>query len=210
MDKVLSDRLIFWMAILLTMIFISNVIYFKTNNKSVYKEEYVNRVDPDILQDYFPTRPMKKIFKNESKNESFTHLVDLVKDGKVQIKQIDRLSKVVMVYSVDDEYIRLIYTKELKDNRVGGDFIQDLVTNRNDIILMSPIEEGSSWADDDGGRYEIIKKDAMVKTPAGTFQAVLVKYTNDEFTVKEYYAKDIGLIKIVVNNFEVFDLVNIQ
>lgn len=209
MDKVLSDRLIFWMVIILTMVFISNIIYFKTSSKSVYKED-VDKVNLETLLDYFPTRTMKKIFKNESKNETFTHLVDFVKDGMVQIKQIDRLSKVVMVYRLDDESIRLVYTKELKDDRVGMDYTKDIIPNRNDIILMSPIEVGISWTDDDGGRYEIIKKDAIIKTPAGSFQTLLVKYTNEEFTVKEYYAKDIGLVKIVVNNFDAFDLVNIQ
>lgn len=209
MDKVLSDRLIFWMVIILTMVFISNIIYFKTSSKSVYKED-VDKVNLETLLDYFPTRTMKKIFKNESKNETFTHLVDFVKDGTVQIKQIDRLSKVVMVYRLDNESIRLVYTKELKDDRVGMDYTKDIIPNRNDIILMSPIEVGISWTDDDGGRYEIIKKDAITKTPAGSFQTLLVKYTNEEFTVKEYYAKDIGLVKIVVNNFDAFDLVNIQ
>lgn len=206
MDKVLSDRIIFWMALVLIVVFIANIVYFKTNSKSVYKED----ASGDTLENYFPNKKMKKIFKNESKNETFTHVVDYVKDGKVQIKQIDRLSKVVMVYDLGNESIRLIFTKLLDDNSYGEDYTKDLVANRDDIILKAPILEGTSWGDDDEGRYEIIKIGSIVETPAGSFETVIVKYTNNDFTVKEYYAKDIGLVKILVNNYDAFELVNIQ
>ncbi|TJX13249.1 hypothetical protein E9840_10270 [Tissierella creatinini] len=202
MDKVLSDRLIFWMVIIFITIFFANIIYIKNIGRPVHN------INVEELQNYFPNRTMNKMFKNESKNETFTHLVDFVKDGKVQIKQIDKLAKVVMVYSLDNDAIRLVYTKNLDSKNIGIDYTQDLVANRNDIIIMSPIQEGTRWWDDDGGLYEIINKDAVVETPAGRFQTLVVKYINDDFTVKEYYAEDIGLVKIVVNNFDTFELVN--
>ncbi len=202
MEKVLSDRLIFWMVIVLITIFFANIIYIKNIGRPVYNDNV------EELQNYFPNRTMNKIFKNESKNETFTHLVDFVKDGKVQIKQIDKLAKVVMVYILDKDAIRLVYTKNLDNKNIGIDYTQELVANRNDIIIMSPIQEGTRWWDDDGGLYEIIKKDAVVETPAGRFETLVVKYINDNFTVKEYYAEDIGLVKIVVNNFDTFELVN--
>ncbi len=201
MDKVVSDRLILWLGILLAIIIFGNITYIRSNHREVYKDSSEESLD------YFPNKAMNKVFKNEGKNEYFTHLVDYVFNGKIQIKQIDKNTKMVMVYSIEDEAIRLVFTKELDNKTFGVDYTHDLVPNRDDIIIKAPVREGTKWRDDEGGTYEIIKKDAEVMTPAGAFEAIIIKYTNDDFTVKEYYAKNIGLVKIVINNYEAFELV---
>jgi len=159
---------------------------------------------------YFPNKKMVKTFNKTPNEEGFIHIVDKIKDGRVQIKQVDSQTRVVMIYSISADSIKLIYTKELGYDDFEDDYIEDLIPNRDDFILKSPIEIGTNWSDGDGGIYEIIKTNAVVETPAGTFEAIVVRYTNDEFTVKEYYAKDIGLIKIIVNNFGEYELIQIK
>jgi len=115
-----------------------------------------------------------------------------------------------MVYDISADYIKLIYTEEVANKEFKEDYIEDLIPNRMDIILKAPIEIGTNWRDDDGGIYEIIKINALADTPAGTFETLVVRYTNDDFTVKEYYAKDIGLVKIILNNYGVYELIQIS
>lgn len=201
-DKLLTHKIMFWILILI--IIISTFLVIGTNTKPSFK------LDVKEPLNYFPYKKMKKIFKNESNNEFFIHFVDFVKEGKVHIKQVDRLSRVLMVYDIGPDSIRLVFTRELDDKSFEVDYSQALIPNRDDIILMYPVQEGTKWSDNDGGIYEIIKKNALVKTPVGTFKTVVVKYANDDFKVKEYYAKDIGLVKIVVNNFDAFELVSYE
>ena len=204
-DKLLTHKIMFWILILIIMIIIiSTLLVIRTNTKPSFN------LDVKEPLNYFPYKKMKKIFKNESNNEFFIHFVDLIKEGRVHIKQVDRLSRVLMVYDIGPDSIRLVFTRELDDKTFEVDYGQGLLPNRDDIILMSPVQEGTHWSDNDGGIYEIIKKNAVVKTPAGTFKTVVVKYANGDFTVKEYYAKDIGLVKIVVNNFDAFELVSYE
>lgn len=204
MEKVLSDRLIFWIVLIIVAILISTIIFIRSNSKQAVKENAGEMIK------YFPNRRMTKIFKNGSENEGFTHIVDKVKGGKVQIKQVDLLTRVVMVYDVSENDIRLVYTKEVGNNEYEDDYINGLIPNRDDIVIKAPIAVGTRWVDDDEGIYEIIKTDAVVQTPAGEFDAIIVKYTNDDFTVKEYYAEGIGLIKIVVNNYGVYEVQQIS
>lgn len=203
MEKVLSDKFIMWIIIIVFSLFISTIFLIRSNTKVAFNEEIANQ----IL--YFPNKKMTKIFKKDSENEGFTHIVDKIKDSKIQIKQVDLLTRVVMVYDVSDDFVKLIYTKEVGTEEFKEDYIDELIPNREDIILMSPIEVGTNWSDGDGGIYEIIKTNAIVNIPAGTFETVIVKYTNKDFTVKEYYAMNVGLVKIVVNNFSVYELVQI-
>ena len=114
------------------------------------------------------------------------------------------MTRTVLVYDVTGDSIRLVYTEEVGNDGFEKDYISNLVPNREDTILKSPVEAGTKWMDDDGGQYEIIKTKALVETNAGDFETVVVRYTNKDFTVKEYYAQDIGLVKIVVNNYGEF------
>lgn len=185
-------RLLLYLIILL--IFISLILFFLPSQDGPW--------------DYFPQDQMVKTFRNQLNNEEFTHIIDKIKDNKIQIKQVDGQANVVMVYDLSDHMIRLVYTSEEKEFK--DDYISNFKANRNDIIIKSPLELGTYWTDNIGGVYEIIGTNSMVKTPAGEFETLLVEYENDGFRVREYYAKDIGLVKIVINNYLVSELVHIE
>lgn len=155
---------------------------------------------------FYPEKYMVKEFIGGSQNNKFSQIVEYVKHGKVQIRQIDVITNVIMIYDVSPEYIKLIFTKELDKEDLSDDYIDELIPNREDFILKAPIVIGTKWHDEAGGTFEIIKTNAIVDLPVGKFETVVVKYKNDEFTVKEYYARNVGLVKIIINNYEVYEL----
>jgi len=204
MGKKVNQKLVVWIIIFVILILVSLFATAKLINSSRGEEETIAPIP------YYPNENMVKIFKNNSEDVGFTQIVDMVKQGKIQIKQVDLLTRVVMVYDISADYIKLIYTEEVANNEFKEDYIESLIPNRMDIVLKAPIEIGTNWEDNDGGIYEIIKINAIVDTPAGTFETVVVRYTNDDFTVKEYYAKNIGLVKIIFNNYGVYELIQIS
>lgn len=158
--------------------------------------------------DYFPDSIMVKYFEGELENDEFIQIIDKVEDDKIQVKQINDNSKIVMVYDLTDTMIRLVYTYQ--GDEISDDYISNLEENRDDIIIKGPLKVGNSWDDNSGGVYEITEMDIIVRTPAGGFEALLVEYNNDQLNIKEYYAKEIGLIKIVINNYIINELVGIE
>lgn len=197
MEKAINSRLIIWVVVGVVVILIMYGLFLKLNR---------TRNHHNIQLLYYPTKCMTKIFKNSTHNESITHIVDKIADGKVQIRQIDLHSRAVLIYDVTGDSIKLVYATDVGNNEFEDDYITNLVPSREDIVIKAPIEVGTKWIDDDGGEYEIIKTNALIETNAGSFETVVVKYTNDDFTVKEFYAENIGLVKIVVNNFNEFTL----
>lgn len=159
---------------------------------------------------YFPNETMIKVFKDENGNEGFKHIVDRIEDNRVQIKQVDTSNRVAMVYEIADEHIKLIFTEQVGTEGFKEDYIADLRPNRDDIIIKGPIEVGTIWYDDLGGYYEIIERNTMVKTSLGNFESLVVRYANEEFIIKEYYSKGLGLVKIEVNNFPGYQLEGID
>lgn len=204
MDKEQYLKLGLWILISAFVIIVSLLAARNMIRASKIKDEIASRIP------YYPSETMTKIFKNEATNDGFTQIVELIQGNKIQIKQVDSLTRVIMVYEVSDENIKLVFTKEMVDTDSGRNFIEALVPEKEDIIIQSPLEVGTQWFDGDGGKYEIIKTDAIVKIGLDTFETIVVKYTNRDFTVKEYYAKDIGLVKIIVNNYGVYELVQIN
>lgn len=158
--------------------------------------------------DYFPDSIMVKYFEGELENDEFIQIIDKVEDDKIQVKQINDNSKIVMVYDLTDTMIRLVYTYQ--GDEISDDYISNLEENRDDIIIKGPLKVGNSWDDNSGGVYEITEMDIIVRTPADGFEALLVEYNNDQLNIKEYYAKEIGLIKIVINNYIINELVGIE
>lgn len=158
---------------------------------------------------YFPSKKMVKTFKGNLNNDEFIQLVDRLEGEKIQIKQIDSHTKVAMVYEISKHMVSLVYSQEV-NNGFKDDYISNLKVNRDNIIIKTPLTIGTSWRDDIGGVYQIVEMDSIVKSPGGIFKTMVIEYTNDEFFVREHYAKDIGLVKIIINNYLVNELVNLE
>jgi uncharacterized lipoprotein YehR (DUF1307 family) len=64
-----------------------------------------------------------------------------------------------------------------------------------EVVLMEPIEEGTTWQLGDGSTRTITGVDVDVETPAGDYKCVEVVTEGENATTTDYYAKDVGLVK---------------
>ncbi len=168
----------------------------------IYKSS-IDKVDSLSMEvdDFFPKQVMTKKFSGGFENEGFTHTIDKIENGKLQIKQTDSAMPTILVYEISKESIKLIYSQEIHDIKFGENYIENIESNRKDIIIKAPIKKGTKWTDEEG-KYEITGVDVEITTPAGDFNTLEVTFTRNDFEVKRYYAKDIGLVKSIIDGLE--------
>lgn len=159
--------------------------------------------------EYFPKEIMTKKFSGGFENEGFTHIIDKIEDGKIQIKIQDTGMNMITVYKISQDQISLIYTLENTNTSEEIDF-ENLIENKKDVIIKSPIKKGSKWMDDKNGKYEITGVNIEVNTPAGKFDTIEVTYKNNDFEIKRYYAKNIGLVKNIYNHELTDELIDLE
>lgn len=196
--KIRSDMvkkpILFIVVILLTLSLIS-CSKSKSLNKA-FTAEKQEIVSDSILTiaDYFPVREntMKEYEGIGNEFAEKKTFVEFYEDGKVQIKEENPGTTFVRVLEYKDGELREIYAE--------GEFyhIENMLnanTNRNNILLKEPIEIGNSWTNDDGSIKEITSLNERVETSSGTYEAleVTTRYQSGDI-LKEYYAKDIGLV----------------
>lgn len=161
------------------------------------------------LREYFPTIKMTKEFSGGYENAGFSHTVDRVENDKIQIKQWDTGTGVVLVYKVTENDIRLIYSKE--GDMLLENYIEDIEPNRDEIILKSPLKVGTKWIDDRGGSYEITGVNVRVFTRIGMFYAMEVTtYKNSRLQFKSYYVKNLGLVKRKIKGYKDASLIKLK
>jgi len=71
-------------------------------------------------------------------------------------------------------------------------------TEEGEILLMEPIVVGTSWTLEDGSTRSITSVSAAVSTPSGDYEAVVEVTTEGTNNAsRQYYAKGMGLVKVV-------------
>lgn len=148
------------------------------------------------VQDYFPRVPMEKEFSGGFENAGYTHRIDYIMGDKVQLIQEDTGARMVMIHEVSPEGIKQVFRKQIDEEPVGINYIEGFVPNHEGVLLKAPIQVGTKWNDDDGGQYEITKVNKRVTTPAGKYDTIEVTFIKEDFKVKRYYAKEIGLVMV--------------
>lgn len=164
------------------------------------------------VKDFIPSKPMIKVFKNQSNSPSRIDFVDIVSENKVQIRSISSNNKKlkiktlgksfdisgnIKVYEKIDEYFRLIYM-----NLGIGPLSESYINEPQDmdlIFLKGPLKKGNKW-NNELENFEITAVNVKVKTSIGEFQAIEVKHEQGSESVKLYYAMGIGLVKIGSEN----------
>lgn len=162
------------------------------------------------VKNYFPKRTMTKHFSGGYENGGFTHTVDMIVKDKVQVKQMDTGTGVILVYQISDSDIRLVFSREVPDGGFKENYIETLEANTDEIILKAPLELGNSWTDNEDGKFEITGVNVQVKTPAGRFDTVEVTFTRGDFEVRRYYASDLGLVKSSIKGYGKDELIKIE
>lgn len=120
----------------------------------------------------------------------------------MQITSNNGGTQVVTVLELADGELREVFTRpetyfreNMLEKTASGD-----AANQLDILLKEPFEVGNSWMNASGVPSEITNLiSAQIETPMGNFEALEVTTTYEASTTKDYYVKDMGLVKRVTD-----------
>ncbi len=165
-----------------------------------------NFVTVTKVSDFFPAGQVTKVFSGGFENQGMKQRVLSIQNNQVQILQEDSGTSLILVYEVTSDQIRLIFSEE---EHYTTEKLGHFLSNRNNVILKAPLEVGTKWDSDHGGYWAITAIDIYVKTPAGTYKAVEVTFSYDEYETKYYFAKGLGIIK-TVSDFATTELIEVK
>jgi len=131
----------------------------------------------------------------------YTYYIEYVGDGIMQ-RRIDGMNEtIVEVLQFDEKSISLVYTESRYNRREN---LMDSKSNIDSLWIGKPLAKGVKWSSTEmpmeyKASTEVTAVDIEVTVPYGTFNAIeLTKvYEESDFSVKEYYAKGVGLIKTI-------------
>lgn len=149
------------------------------------------------LRTYFPlTQGSSWEYEGEG-NEyaSFTREVLFAEGNRGQIWENNGGTASTAVFETSADAVTRI--NSLPETYEPGNMLRQ-EPKENTPILKAPLEVGNKWTKD-GVDREIVALDAVVSSPAGTFEDCLkIKITNTEApeaVVYEYYKQNVGLVK---------------
>lgn len=155
------------------------------------------------IEEYFPILENVKYVYEGMGNEyaSYNVITEYVEGNKVQQRVDNGGTVIARVYEVKDGKItRLLNRGEMYDS-------ENLLSEKDEeeIILMEPLEEGTSWSLEDGSVRQITNISSKVSTTIGEYEAIEVMTERLNSINIDYYAKNVGLVKSVFNSegFEV-------
>ncbi|HAS79943.1 MAG TPA: hypothetical protein DCR90_03435 [Fusobacteriaceae bacterium] len=146
------------------------------------------------VKDYMPSKPMVKVFDGEFNEAKHIDVIDKIDGEFYQKKNIDINSLGVLVYHVDKDSYKLIYTEGetnlLKDNYI------DEKSNTNLVLLRTPIKKGVSWINDDKSTYKILSVDEKIDFMGKKIKTIKLRYRKDEDEYYLYFSKGLGIVAI--------------
>ncbi|SHO44387.1 GerMN domain-containing protein [Anaerocolumna xylanovorans] len=163
------------------------------------QEEEGNKAN---VLDYFPYRENKQYFYEGEGNEyasfwSYTDYQD--KDsGRIQLRTDNGGTETVQVIEGNSSSIAIIVSKE--ENYYRDNLLKINSVEEPEVLLMGPLEKGTEWTLADGRKRYISDMEKEISVPLGKFTAIEVTTEENGGEMKEYYAKDIGLIKREYNS----------
>jgi hypothetical protein len=149
------------------------------------------------IPDYFPYRENKQYFYEGEGNEyaafwSYEDYQD--KDsGRIQLRIDNGGTQTVQVMEGNSLSIAIIVTRE--ENYYRDNILKINSVEEPEILLTEPLKKGTKWTLPDGRKRYISDTEKEISVPLGTFTAIEVTTEEKGGKTKEYYAKDIGLIK---------------
>lgn len=145
--------------------------------------------------DFFPLeKDVHMVYKGTGNEYApFETYVDFVKDKVVQLRNINDGTTLAIVYMLDESGLKKVFSR-------GETYFRYDFTSMNsgeELLIKEPVEVGNSWSLEDGAKRSITGIDVAVTTPLKEFKALEVTTEWQDSTVKDYYVKDIGLVKSV-------------
>lgn len=162
------------------------------------KDAANDKGQPPTIQEYFPMKENTGYIYEGKGNEYAAYDVfnDYIAEGRVQ-QRIDNGGTVVArVIELKSGSLTQLLSK-------GEAYYRENLLKATDIkveiLLMEPLEKGTTWTLDDSRVRMITNTSADVSTPSGDYEAIEVTTKGPNETSIEYYAKDVGLVKSVFN-----------
>ena len=123
---------------------------------------------------------------------TFDVYVDYVSDDTIQFRTNNGGSELIEVIKKNsDNLTRNLFRGEVyyRENLTSKEDVD------KDIILKDPVKKGTTWALPEGGNRTITDVEVSVSTPIGNYDTIEVTTSGNDGETKEYYAKDLGLVK---------------
>ncbi|TYQ17982.1 UNVERIFIED_CONTAM: sporulation and spore germination protein [Acetivibrio alkalicellulosi] len=192
----------FLLVCILTMIFLTGCngddlqpepqVTEKTDTEKADNENEDNQ-DTLTVAEIFPFEPniyMKYIGEGNEYAEYDTY-VDYIGQDVMQVRSRTAGTTMAFVYTIEDGAVKLVFSKEETYYRYNYTDYR----NMEEIIIMEPIREGTSWILEDGKTRSITAVDKEIEVKAGRYSVVEVTTEDENFITRKYYASGIGQIK---------------
>lgn len=146
------------------------------------------------VQEYFPIQKNIKCNYEGLGNEYayFNVFIDYASENKVQRRINNGGTESVEVVEVEDGKVTCVFRQAETYYRES---YLNKASNVQEVLLMEPIEVGTSWKSSDGSDRTITGVSVNVETPSGNYSTVSVETENEYGRITDYYAKNIGLVK---------------
>ncbi len=161
-------------------------------------KEETNKLETDegtMLSEYYPFLENTMLSYEGQGNEFASQDIyfEFIRGNRAQIKVKNAGTNILRVLELNNGTLSEIYHE--------GEFyhIEDLLdikAQKQDILLMEPLEVGTTWRSSDGYEKKITSLDANLDTPYESFKDALEVTTvfEEERVQKDYFVKGIGLV----------------
>lgn len=151
---------------------------------------------PVALGDYFPIKENTEYIYQGVGNEfaSYRSFMEYYDEDQRQMR-------------VDNGGTVMAQVIEIKDGKVVRTYSEGEIYHRENFLnstslneeplLIEPLIAGNSWTLNDGRTRSINRTATVVDTPSGNYVSIEVFTVGDFGTVRDYYVKNIGLVKSV-------------
>lgn len=151
------------------------------------------------VEQYFPLTPDVFSRYSGSGNEyvPMTVYVDYARPGQVQLAYDNGGTEIHILYAVGNGKVQVLQAQP--ELYVREDLAQLPPLSDGEILLMEPLEVGTTWTVEQGTRA-ITAIDTPVDTMAGAFSAIEVTTTSPDVVTRHYYARGYGLVRMTAEN----------
>lgn len=145
------------------------------------------------VSDYFPFNKNTYMKYKGSGNEyaEYETYVDFVEGNKIQLRNMNPGTTSARVYTIENGELTLTFLKG--ESYCRYNYIKQ--TNEAEVLLKEPLSVGTSWNLKEGTTRKISSINKKVKVDVGTYNCIEVTTLYKDIEQKDYYAKNVGLIK---------------
>ncbi|NLJ41332.1 MAG: GerMN domain-containing protein [Clostridiales bacterium] len=153
------------------------------------------------IKDYFPFTENTRYVYEGTGNEfaSYNVFNDFIEENRVQQRINNGGTETLKVLELKEDELVCVFTKPETYYREN---LMKAKGKDEEILLMAPLKEGTSWTLKDSRTRKITGTSVEVTTPAGSYKGIEVMTDGPNGKNFDYYVKGIGLVKSVFTDGE--------